>query len=81
VHDSKLNYSPISLLDSLSKIIERVVFTRLYNFKPIAIRLYRPDDSTVNQVVYLVHKIHEAFEKGKEVRMVFIDISKAFDRV
>jgi hypothetical protein len=30
--ESKLNYRPISLLDSLSKIIERVVFTRLYNF-------------------------------------------------
>ena len=42
---------------------------------------YRPGDSTVNQLVYLVHKIHEAFEQGKEVRMVFIDISKAFDRV
>jgi hypothetical protein len=42
---------------------------------------YRPGDSTVNQLVYLVHKIHKAFEQGKEVRMVFIDISKAFDRV
>jgi hypothetical protein len=35
---------------------------------------YRPGDSTVHQLVYLVHKIHEAFEQGKEVRMVFIDI-------
>ncbi|CAB4037834.1 Hypothetical predicted protein, partial [Paramuricea clavata] len=85
--ESKLNYRPISLLDSLSKIIERVVFTRLYNFlldikflNPLQSG-YRPGDSTVNQLVYLVHKIHEAFEQGKDVRMVFIDISKAFDRV
>ena len=41
----------------------------------------RPGDSTVNQLVYLVHKIYDAFEKGKEVRMVFLDISKAFDKV
>ena len=42
---------------------------------------FRPGDSTVNQLVYLVHKIYDAFEKGKEVRMVFLDISKAFDKV
>ena len=42
---------------------------------------FRPGDSTVNQLVYLVHKIYDAFEKGKEVRMVFLDVSKAFDKV
>ena len=42
---------------------------------------FRPGGSTVNQLVYLVHKIYDAFEKGKEVRMVFLDISKAFDKV
>ena len=42
---------------------------------------YRPGDSTVNQILYLTHKIYEAFEQGKEVRVVFLDISKAFDRV
>ena len=29
----------------------------------------------------MVHKIYEALEQGKEVRMVFLDISKAFDKV
>ena len=28
-----------------------------------------------------MHKIHEALEKGKDVRMVFLDISKAFGKV
>ena len=42
---------------------------------------FRPGDSTVNQLVYLVHKIYDAFERGKEVRMVLLDISKAFDKV
>ena len=84
---SKVNYRPVSLLDSLSKITEKIVFTRLYTFlleieylNPLQSG-FRPGDSTVNQLVYLVHKIYDAFEKGKEVRMVFLDISKAFDKV
>ena len=42
---------------------------------------FRPGDSTVNQLIYIVHKIHEALDSGNEVRMVFLDISKAFDKV
>lgn len=42
---------------------------------------FRPGDSTVNQLLYLVHKTYEALEHGKEVRMIYLDISKAFDRV
>ena len=30
--ESKLNYRPVSLLDLYSKITEKVVFIRLYNF-------------------------------------------------
>ena len=40
-----------------------------------------PGDSTVNQLVYIVHKIYEALERDNEIRAVFLDISKAFDRV
>ena len=42
---------------------------------------FRPGDSTINQLIFLVHKIYEALEGGKEVRVVFLDISKAFDKV
>ena len=42
---------------------------------------FRPGDSTVNQLVYLVNRIYAVFEQGKEVRMVYLDISKAFDKV
>ena len=85
---SKVNYRSVSLLDSLSKITEKIVFTRLYTFLLEIEYLnhlqsgFRRGDSTVNQLTYLVHKIYDAFEKGKEVRMVFLDIiSKAFDKV
>ena len=83
----KINYRPVSLLPCLSKICERVVFIRLYNFLLEIGFLYkfqsgfRPCHSTVNQLLYIVHQIYCAFEAGKEVRVVFLDISKAFDKV
>ena len=40
-----------------------------------------PGDSTVKQLKYLYHTFCEALDAGKEVRAVFCDISKAFDRV
>ena len=49
----------------------------LYKFQPG----FSPGDSTVNQLLYIVHQIYCAFEAGKEVRVVFLDISTAFDRV
>ena len=44
---------------------------------------FRPGDSTSNQLLYLINEIHEAFDdpKSLEVRAVFLDISKAFDKV
>ena len=41
----------------------------------------RPGDSTVMQLVYIVHKMYEVLEEGSGMRAVFLDISKAFDRV
>ena len=83
---SKENYHPVSLLSSLLKVCKKIVFIRLYNFL-LEIHFlnfqsgFRLGDSTVNQLVFIVHKIYEALEEGKEVRMVFLDISKAFDKV
>ena len=44
---------------------------------------FRPGDSTTNQLLFLVNEIHVAFDKPNclEVRAVFLDISKAFDKV
>jgi len=38
-------------------------------------------DSTVNQLTFFYTEIWQALDGGKEVRAVFCDISKAFDRV
>ena len=42
---------------------------------------FRPGDSTVNQLIHIYHIMCKALDCKKEVRLVFCDISKAFDRV
>ena len=37
--------------------------------------------STVNQLLYLCNEISNALDNNKELRIIFLDISKAFDRV
>ena len=40
-----------------------------------------PGDSTVNQLTFLYNIFCQALDANKEIRVVFCDISKAFDRV
>ncbi len=42
---------------------------------------FRQNDSTTNQLAYLYHIFCEALDMKKDIRIVFCDISKAFDRV
>ena len=81
------NYRPISLLNSVAKLFEKLVFKYLYNHLQDNNMLsslqsgFIPGDSTVNQLAYLYHMFTETLDAGKEVRTVFCDISKAFDCV
>ena len=81
------NYRPISLLNSESKVFERLVFKYLYNHLQDNNSLsslqsgFIPGDSTTNQLTFLYNTFCQALDSGKEVRAVFCDISKAFDRV
>ena len=42
---------------------------------------FQAGDSTVNQLLYICNQISTALDNNKEMRIVFLDISKAFDRV
>ena len=42
---------------------------------------FKPGDSCVNQLVSIANEIYKSFDEGHEVRGVFLDISKAFDKV
>ena len=42
---------------------------------------FRPGDSCINQLLSINQEISNAFDIGFEVRRLFFDISKAFDKV
>ena len=42
---------------------------------------FKTDDSCINQLISTTHEIYKSFDDGYEVRGVFLDISKAFDKV
>ena len=83
------NYRPISLLPIGGKMFEKIISNKLYvylNANNLIIKNqsgFRPGDSTTNQLLYLVNEIHQVFESSKslEVRVVFLHISKVFDKV
>ena len=83
------NYRPISLLPIFGKIFENIIFNRIYNFFLKEELLnpnqsgFRPSDSCINQLLAITHEIFEAFDCNPTlgVRSVFLDISKAFDKV
>ena len=83
------NYRPISLLPVLSKVFEKIIFKHIYNHL-ISNNLiskhqsgFRPGDSCTNQLLSLINDIHCAFNDKNclEVRSVYLDMSKAFDKV
>ncbi len=81
------NYRPVSLLNTTSKLMEKVVFKYLFNFFRDNFLLslwqsgFMPGCSTICQLTEIYHKWCKAVSDGKEVRVVFLDISRAFDRV
>ena len=81
------NYRPISLLPICAKILEKIVFDHVYSYLNKNRLLsknqsgFRPGDSTIYQLISITTNIYESFEKYDETRAVFLDISKAFDKV
>ena len=81
------NYRPISLLSKVGKVLEKIVHKHLFNFirdDNILKTLqsgFSPGDSKVNQLVDIYNTFCHSLDQGKEVRALFCDISKAFDRV
>lgn len=81
------NYRPVALTSCLAKIFEKCIFKYVFNYfreNEILSNLqsgFIPGDSCANQLTYLYNFIAKAVDEGKEIRAVFCDISKAFDRV
>ena len=87
VKSSKHFYRPISLLPTLSKVVESIIHNRLLSHftendiiseKQAA---YLRGDSTTNQLLYLVHQIRSAWHRGEVAQVAALDVHAAFDKV
>ena len=84
-----INYRPVSLLPIFGKICERIIFDNIYRYLDTNKLLnpnqsgFRPKDSCVYQLTEITHNIFSSFDCNPtlETRAVFLDISKAFDKV
>ena len=81
------NCRPISLLSNISKIIEKLIHTRLTIFLNKSNILYerqfgyRPNHSMAHALLEITEKIKEACDSVKYACGVFLDLQKSFDTV
>ena len=81
------NYRPISLLSTLSKILERIVYVRTENFLSMHNILsdvqfgFREKHNTTHALMNFVNKVVNALDKSNHLVGIFLDYSKAFDTI
>ena len=81
------NYRPISVLPCFSKMLERIMYKRLYNHLSQNRMLYlkqfgfQKSHSAEHVIIQLIDQINSSFGKNNFTLGVFIDLSKAFDTV
>ena len=81
------NYRPISVLPCFSKLLERIMYNRLYKYLLQNNLFYekqfgfQASNSTEHAVIQLISQILDAFNENKYTLGIFIDLSKAFDTV
>ncbi|XP_065678181.1 uncharacterized protein LOC136093164 [Hydra vulgaris] len=75
----KSNYKPISILSCFSKVLERIMHNRLYNYLEIINILYhkqfgfRKNHSTEHAVIDLANQILNGFENNSYTLGIFLD--------
>ena len=81
------NYRPISILPTLSKIFEKLIHVRIYQFLDENQVLcnyqfgFRKAHSTVHAVQTAIHSVTKALDTSYQCMGIFIDFSKAFDTI
>jgi hypothetical protein len=81
------NYRPVSTLAIFGKILEKIIYNRLYSFLTAKNILhenqfgFRKCHSTTHALNYSINHIETALKNKKHVLGIFIDLSKAFDTI
>ena len=79
------NYRQISVLSSLSKIIEKILYDHVmsfvlkYNLLSECQHGFRPTKSTETATSYFLNHIYTELDQGTYIVSIFFDLSKAFD--
>ncbi|CAB3990546.1 Hypothetical predicted protein [Paramuricea clavata] len=79
------NYRPISLLCVISKVLERCVFNHSYHHLCPSFYQFQhgflKGKLTITQLLEVYHDILDSVASGNEVDVIYLDLSKAFDKV
>lgn len=81
------NYRPISVLNTFSKIVEKIIKSRLIGFVEKNFKFnkyqygFQTKSNTLSTTSDLIEYISTELDKNKYVLCVFIDLQKAFDTV
>ena len=81
------NYRPISLLSSISKVLEKIIHKRTIRFlKNLDIFSdsqfgFRQKHSTTHTILYFIDHIASAIDDHLHTLGIFLDLSKAFDTI
>ena len=80
-----MNYRPISIVSALSKVLEVVLFNRIYDVVSSQISPnqhgFLPQRSTLTNLLIFSQYIHESLKNKRQVDVIYTDMEKAFDRV
>ena len=81
------NYRPISVFPCFSKMLERIMYNKLYKYLTENNLFYckqfgfQKGHSPEHAILQLVEQINQSFEENEFTLGVFVDLSKAFDTV
>lgn len=81
------SYRPISLLPTMSKVLEHIIKRRLVKFMNDSNLIpphqfgFREKHSTTHQLLRITRHIVEGFEQKKYTAAAFLDVAQAFDKV
>ena len=81
------NYRPISLLPSIFKVLEKIVYKRLSSFLLMNNILnssqfgFRKNSSIEFAIIHLLDKIVDSLSRKEHIIAILMDLSKAFDTI
>ena len=82
-HNDKTNYRPVSILPSLSKTYERLIYNQINQMTENTLSIFqcgfRKKYSTQHALIAMTEKTKKTIDKGGTFGALLTDLSKAFD--